>query len=88
MKTQIKFFALLMLCSFCSLVFSQIEINPDDINNANKIITDTVSIFAPQYSKIAVAISGIIGAVSTLIFSIWHRKKSIKKLINEGKLTK
>lgn len=89
MKTKSIISAFLfLLLSFTCFSFAIAQITDTTINNVIHLIGGGAQAVAPQYSGLILLLSSIATGVTTLIFSIIHRKHTINKWTKKGKINR
>jgi hypothetical protein len=56
------------------------------INTTAEAVTGIVSIVAPQYSALIVVVFGAVSSIFSLTFAFLHRKATLKKWKEQGKI--
>lgn len=58
----------------------------DGINTFGGVAEGIVSLVAPKYSAIVIAVTAILSTVASAIFGLFHRKKTINRWKKSGEL--
>lgn len=58
----------------------------EGINTFGGVAEVIVSLVAPKYSAVVIAVTAILSTVASAIFGLFHRKKTIKKWEDSGEL--